>query len=208
MHIRPIPLVLWLVVILGLVGCSGSVARAGLSAKQTPSCGSPAVAWRDVSARLTVNTPLRRISCRAIVQRGADSSVRVVLLADEGLLLLDLGRDASGIHLYQSIDGLRDSAAFIGEVVWQSWGNQHSSPGHWDDGIWVVDRETTRRWFGGDPLLLRRIKGQLPSVEVGDYRTWEGSLLAYQVRASGPGFSVTICLDHTMPTPSQATGLP
>ena len=207
MFISPVGLVMGLAAFLILAGCSGNVGRAGLAEGQIPSCGSPAMQWRDVSARLTMDTPTRRISCRAILHRNAECSIRLVLLADEGPLLLDIERNGSGIHLHQSVEGLHDSAASIGEIVWQVWGNEQSCPGSWEDGVWVVDGDTTRRVFGGDPLLLRRIERQQPSVDVGDYRIWEGSLLAYQARASGPGFSVTVILDRPIPTRAQAPGL-
>lgn len=177
-----------------LAGCAERVAPAGLAHDQPPTAGSPASAWRDTAGRCVVSGATR-LSCRAVVRRDADGSVRLALLADEGLLLCDVAVTNGTATVHHAVPDLASHAAGLGQLAWQVWGGvaaDHS--GRWDGDAWLVDAGPYRRWFGGDPLLLRRIAGDGTDVVVGDYRPWQGHLLAYQAAQSGTLVTLTLHL--------------
>jgi hypothetical protein len=52
------------------------------------------------------------------------------------------------------------------------------------------------RWYGGDPVLLRRVEGGGWPLELSDYRPTPAGLMAHVVRADGPfGAEITVRLD-------------
>lgn len=185
-----------------LSACGSTVGPAGLARKQMPAAGSPDLAWRDIQGRCTVTTPWSRLSCRAVIRRSGAGDVRLVLLADEGLLLCDVAVTGGRCAVQTAIPDLRDQAPRLGLLAWQVWGSPGKVPGRWRDDIYEEPNGETLRLFGGDPLLLREVHGLGPTLSVGDYRPWQGGLLAQQGSLSGPGISVTLELHQ--PTPESA----
>ena len=181
------------------IGCSTRVPPAGDARLQAPQAGSPNQPW-VAFGRCTVITPNLRLSCRAVVRRLPSGEVRLALLADEGLLVLDLTRGVTGIAVHAGQPDLRERAELISRTL-LAWTTFPTAVGHWDDDRWVVTTPEGQYWCGGDPLLLRRIAGSGPDVEVGDYRQVPSGLLAHLSRLSSPTLSLTITL--TPPEPGK-----
>jgi len=52
------------------------------------------------------------------------------------------------------------------------------------------------RWYGGDPVVLRRVEGDGWPVEISDYRVTSVGLMAHHVRAVGPlGAELSLRID-------------
>lgn len=205
-------MVIWAIVLgCSLTGCGSGVAPAGFARDQPLRGGSVDVAWQDRAARCTVVTAFTRISCRAMIRRLPGGSVRVALIADEGVLLADLTSDGTTTTVTKAIPDLASTAARLGWFVHQAWGEQHTAgqlqavgQPQWHDGHWRTAAPSTtapdaQRLYGGDPLLLRRIEAQSADLNVGDYRPWGNGLLAYRSDMSALGFSVTLMLGDPQP---------
>lgn len=193
--------------ILGCVlsGCGSAVAPAGFARDQPLRGGSVDTKWHDRAARCTVVTAATRISCRAVIRRLPGGSVRLALLADEGILLADLTCDGATTKVTTVVPDLESTAARLGWFVHQSWGTSamEGDP-QWLDGHWRVSVNSSlapdaQRLYGGDPLLLRQIESQSVTIRIGDYRPWGMGLLAYRSELSALGISVTIVLDDPQP---------
>lgn len=189
-----------LVLLAALAGCA-TVAPAGLARSQRPADGSPACAWQDGQARVVVEAPHRRLSCRAAVRRNAVGTLRLALLADEGPLLIDVEMVDGRARVLHAATGLDEVAPRIGAAAWQVWGGTLSQAGAWYGEVLQVEDGRRIRRYGGDPLLLRRSDGPDGAVEVGDYRPWCGALLAHVVRLSGTGYSIEIRLGQPVKPP-------
>lgn len=199
-------MLIWAIVLgCSLTGCGSGVAPAGFARDQPLRGGSVDVAWQDRAARCTVVTPLTRISCRAVIRRLPGGSVRVALIADEGILLADLTCDGTTTTVTKAIPDLASTAARLGWFVHQAWGQAHTvvNP-QWGDGHWRTAAASSvapdaQRLYGGDPLLLRRVEAQSADINVGDYRPWGSGLLAHRSEMSALGFSVTMMLGDPQP---------
>jgi len=184
----------------GLTSCGTAVAPAGFARDQPLRGGSLDATWHDSAARCTVVTTFTRISCRAVIRRLPGGSVRVALLADEGILLADLTCDGTTTTMTKVVPDLVSIAPRLGWFVHQSWGEPLTSgQPEWRDGHWRTSAPSplaqgALRLYGGDPLLLRLIEAQAVSILVGDYRPWGPGLLAYHSELSALGISVTITL--------------
>ena len=199
-------MLIWAIVLgCGLTGCGSGVAPAGFARDQPLRGGSVDATWQDRAARCTVVTAFTRISCRAVIRRLPGGSVRVALIADEGILLADLTCDGTTTMVTKVIPDLASTAARLGWFVHQAWGEQHCviKP-EWRDEHWRTSAPSpvaldAQRLYGGDPLLLRRIEAQSADINVGDYRPWGSGLLAHRSHMSALGFSVTMILGDPQP---------
>ena len=205
-------MLIWAIVLgCGLTGCGSGVAPAGFARDQPLRGGSVDATWQDRAARCTVVTALTRISCRAVIRRLPGGSVRVALLADEGILLADLTCDGTTTTVTKAIPDLVSTAARLGWFIHQAWGEkllvdqpQTAGQPEWHNGHWRISAPSSvapdaQRLYGGDPLLLRRIEAQSADINVGDYRPWGGRLLAHRSDMSALGFSVTLVLGDPQP---------
>lgn len=189
----------------GLTGCGTAVAPAGFARDQPLHAGSVDVTWHDSAARCTVVTTFKRISCRAVIRRLPSGSVRLALVADEGILLVDLTCDGTTTTIANAVPDLVSTAPRLGWFVHQTWGEPTTSgQPEWRDGHWRTLAPTplapgAQRLFGGDPLLLRLIDAPAVSILVGDYRPWGTGLLAYHSELSALGISVTLTLNDPRP---------
>ena len=149
--------------------------------------------WCDTQARFELEAPGRRMSCRAVVRRISDQQVRLALLADEGPLLADLTASAEGVVEHASIDELRSVLPALGRLVFQAWGQPGEQRAMEDDRVLAVAGKV-QRWYGGDPLMLRRVAGGGADIAIGDYRLVGSGLVAHQAEASGLAFAFRIKL--------------
>jgi len=181
---------LWLISgCLLICGCTGAISPSCLARSQVPAGGSPAEIWTDTQARFELEAPGRRISCRAIIRRLDDGSIRLALITDEGPLLADLTVNQHGVQENSCIDSLHKVLSVLGRLAYQAWGTPAEQRAWENDRIRATTKEGYERWYGGDPLLLRQVDGQGSTVVIGDYRVWHGSLLAYCAETSGLGYS-------------------
>jgi hypothetical protein len=151
---------------------------------QQPAGGGPDCAWIARAGRIEVVTGSQRINAKAQVKRQPDGRIRLGIISDDGELLADLIAQAGKIERIQLQPVLEPMAAALGHALAQTW----AAPGdkaQWVDG-WIVGRSgSSERYYGGDPLVLRRVSGDGTELSVEDYR-WESfGLLAHEVRGQG-----------------------
>ncbi len=188
-----------------LSSCGTAVAPAGFAREQPLRGGSMDGPWHDSAARCTVVTSFTRISCRAVIRRLPGGSVRLALLADEGILLADLTCDGTTTTITHVVPALQSTAPRLGWFVHQAWGETPmTGQRQWLDGNWRTSAPSAlapaaQRLYGGDPLLLRLVEAQSVSILVGDYRLWGTGLLAYRSELSALGISVTMMLGDPRP---------
>lgn len=190
---------------IGLTGCDPLVAPAGFARDQSLRGGSADAIWHDRLARCTVVTTFTRMSCRAVIRRLPGGSVRMALLADEGILLADLTSDGTTTTITNAVPDLVSIAPRLGWFVCQVWGEPPMTgkpawrDGHWRTSVPSLLAPEAQRVYGGDPLLLRRVEAQSLSILVGDYRPWGTGLLAHRSELSALGFSVSMTLGDPQP---------
>jgi hypothetical protein len=194
----------WPLVLLVCVGCTPSVPTAGFARVQP--LPTAVGAWTNADARCLVEMPTRRISCRAIIKRQADGAVRLALITDEGPLLCDVTADQTGATVHQTIPDLTKAAPWLGRAAWLAWG-QPSTPGEpiWDDDRLRLNQPDVTRWYGGDPLLLRRVDMGMSTVVIGDYRLLDGQLRPHRADLMAPLMSISLRLAVPEKTAPEST---
>lgn len=202
-HARPLPIMpilmrpLWLLLVLlllgWLTGCGRQVPPIPESARhQQPQAGL-SCAWRG-DGRLEIAVPTGLVSVRCLL-RGGPSTVRMILLEDTGVVLADLEADPSRYVIHQVVDRLAERSALLAELPRQAFlpppAPERST---WDDGRLIHHHQGTDRWYGGDPVLLRRSEndGRWPVV-ISDWRLRQGRLVPHAVHLEGP-LGITIAL--------------
>lgn len=152
-------------------------------------------AW-SAAGRCLLEGPGRRLEGRAEVVRGADG-LRVALHAAEGPPAIELAVAADGVvSVLRCADGLHPAADWLGLLAWQVWGAPAGQPAP-DGDRWLAEDGRARRWYGGDPLLLRAVSLPQVRAEVGDYRLGEARPLV--VCAEGALFTLALALDGFAP---------
>ncbi|MFM2092121.1 MAG: hypothetical protein RLZZ127_2610 [Planctomycetota bacterium] len=153
-----------------LTACAGRDPVPG----QPPETAVLRAAWSDPAARLDVDLPGRRASCR-IALMVADGRVQLVAMADEGPRLFAASADAVGISATAAAPGLDGAARRLAALAWAAWAAPAGA---------ATCAAGVRR-LAGDPLLLRGIGTGAAAVAVGDYRLVGGALLAHRVAGDG-----------------------
>ena len=206
---RPLPLLLALVL---LTGCAATVPMVPPGARgQQPTGGGPDCAWIARAGRIEVVTGSQRISAKAQVKRQTDGRIRLGIISDDGQLLADLIAQAGAVEQIQLEPGLEAVAPALGHALAQTWAAP-SDKAQWVDG-WIVGRlGTTERYYGGDPLVLRRVSGAGTELTIEDYR-WEAfGLLAHEVRGQGAFGSFRLSLGAVglpaAPPPTSGAAVP
>ncbi len=197
---------LWIapVLLVLLAGCADSSRASFLTREQIPGGGSPSSAWYSDDGRCLIESPLRRLSCRAIIRRDLGGQVRLALLADEGPLVLDLLVTDTDVVAIQAFPELKPHLSALGHLVRHVWG---LDPGPTvDRSRGTEQRAGAVRLYAGDPLLLRSVTGGGPSLAVGDYRWTSTGNLAHYGTIFFPGGGVTLTLGHpqSLAAPSKA----
>ena len=189
---RPLPLLFALLLL--LCSCAATVPVVPPGARgQQPRGGGPDCAWIARSGRIDVVTGSQRISAKAQVKRQPDGRIRLGIISDDGELLADLIAQAGSIEKIRVEPILEAVAPALGHALAQTWAAP-SDKAQWVDG-WIVGRlGTTERFYGGDPLVLRRVSGAGTELTIEDYR-WEAfGLLAHEVRGQGSFGSFRLAL--------------
>lgn len=177
-----------------LAGCASTVPDVPRGARnQRPSAGGPSGEWLARDGRIELQAGGNRISARAVVRRQADGQVRLGLVSDEGVVLADLLTTPDGAKVERILPELQQAVPTLVHAVRQTWAVNKDDP-RWVDGWLVGTAAGAERYYGGDPLALRRVSGGGPDLAIEDYR-WEPlGLFAHEVRADGLGFSLRLTL--------------
>ncbi len=194
-----------------VVACADTVPVVPLGARaQRPSGGSPAQAWQAAEGRAQLTVAGARTEVHALVRRQADGQVRLGLLGDDGSVWADLLVGPQGCARQRIRPDLEAIVPLLAHAVRQAWVVDQDQP-RWVDG-WVVGRwGDAERYYGGDPLVLRKVAGGGPDLVVEDYRVDPAGLLAHEVRAIGFGASLRLTIGTAGPVtaaPPPAPGMP
>jgi hypothetical protein len=208
---RPLPLLFALVL---LSSCAATIPVVPPGARgQQPRGGGPDCAWIARAGRLDVIAGSQRISAKAQVKRQADGQIRLGIISDDGELLADLIAQAGTIERVQLQPVLEPFATALGHALAQTWAAPRDKA-QWVDG-WIVGRTgDSERYYGGDPLVLRRVSGEGTELTIEDYRWETFGLLAHEVRGQGPFGSFRLSLGAVgqpaapLPIPGTAVPLP
>ncbi len=194
MRRRALPATLVAACAAALAGCVPSVPDVPPGARaQRPCGGGPNGEWLARDGRIELQAGGSRISARAVVRRQADGQVRLGLVSDEGVVLADLLTTPDGAKVERVLPELQQAVPTLVHAVRQAWATTKDDP-RWVDGWLVGSAAGAERYYGGDPLALRRVSGGGPDLAIEDYR-WEPiGLLAHEVRADGLGFSLRITI--------------
>ncbi|HYE06841.1 MAG TPA: hypothetical protein VEL07_15095 [Planctomycetota bacterium] len=170
-------------------GCARVPAAPEAARTQAPQAG-PAVAWNG-RGRFSVAAPGRALDAEFIVRAdpggdGRAPEVRLVLLADAGVLLADVSLTAAGATVHRAVDDLKDRGQDLARLLDPWLPAASGAERRWRDGRLIERAGRRRRWFGGDPLLLRRVDQDGWPLTVSDYRPAGGALIAREIAADGP----------------------
>lgn len=177
-----------------LSGCSSRVPSIPPTARaQAPASGSPAVEWIARDGRLTFSGGGRRFSARVAVHRQADGRVRFGVITDEGVVLADLLVDGESVTAVQLRPEVEPAVGVLARLVRQAWAAPLDKPRP-EDGLIIGEWNGSQRIYGGDPVLLRAVRGDGPDLEIEDYRLESVGLIAHTVRATSLGYDVQLTI--------------
>ncbi|MBA3848210.1 MAG: hypothetical protein H0X45_16390, partial [Planctomycetes bacterium] len=156
---------------------------------QAPRAGAEE-AWNG-RGRFTVVAPGHALDAEFVVRadpggEGRSPEVRLVLLADAGVLLADVSLTAAGATVHRAVDDLRERAGDLARLLDPWLPAAPDAARSWRDGRLIERAGARRRWFGGDPLLLRRVDEDGWPLTVADYRLSGEALIAREIVADGP----------------------
>jgi len=161
---------------------------------QTPRAG-PSAAW-GARGRLSLNLPGRAIGLAAFLRPSEAGEVRMVLMEDGGLMVADISHAGSGTVVHHCRDEVIDALPVLEALTAAVWTPSHPDAMQVRTGLKYEDDGAWRRWYGGDPVVLRYVHGRGWPMTVGDYRVAEGLLIAHRVYADGPwGTELTLELE-------------
>ncbi len=170
---------------IALGGCAGRVAPIPPLARSQGGLAPPPDGW-FAQGRFLLTSPGRQLSCTALVRALGDGRVRMVLLSDEGLQLIDLTAGRSGTATTTCLAGLSSIAPTLGWLVLEAYGPGVQATLHQDGGRLVARLGAYRRIYSGDPVALRAVLGRSVDLEIGDYLVFDHTLLALAVRGRFP----------------------
>jgi hypothetical protein len=178
---------------LALASCAERPPPVPALAAAQPPVPAPTMPW-FAQGRLVVDGPSGVRSCTALLRGLGGGRVRLALLSDEGIELADFTVGPRGAVVIAQVPDLGKALPHLERLVLQAYGAPDQDAFVLEDGLWVSRSHDDRRWYGGDPVLLRLVTGPGLTLEVGDYRPLGGTLIADAVRASAPLDLVTITL--------------
>lgn len=167
--------------------------------QQVPAEAGPESAWSG-RGRIEVDAGSRRISGDLLVKYQGHS-VAMVVLADGGITMLSGTVSAEQRTVHACLDDLVPHAeALLGIAA--AWLPYRGPEAEWKANARYRDTASGRRWYGGDPVLLRRIDGPSWPTQVADYRLVEGRWFAHALTAEAPlGASIRLQLRDVSSSP-------
>jgi len=166
-----------------LVSCRPRVPIAPTAARtQDPQAMAPGD-WRG-RGRIEASGFGRRLSADCLVRVQANG-VRAVLLSDDGVVLADLEIAASGSIQHRLADPLASRTAQLNGLI-APFTHLPETQRTWRRGVLRAVTAQDVRWYGGDPLLLRRIEGRGWPVTITDHAPVAGGLVPRMIVADGP----------------------
>jgi len=175
----------------GVVGCAPSVPDVPDAARSQVPLHAPIAPWFG-QGRLEISYPAHRMSCTALVRHLADGHMRLVLLSDEGLELLDLTASASGESVTMMLPEMKRAVAPLARLIREAYGVPPEGAATWDDGHLVVVSGDDTRLYGGDPILLRAVSGPGLNLMLANYRFLGPDLMPLEVIGSAPFITITL----------------
>jgi hypothetical protein len=168
-----------------LCGCGVRVPPVPASARQQVPRGAPEQAWRG-QGRLEIVYPGTRLSLDCHLRAPGDGSVRYALLSDAGILLADVTVGSEDRTVHQVVPDLGARLDLISRLIGQTYARFPNEPARWKSNRLIVAHGASRRWYGGDPILLRRVEGDGWPIAIDDYRAFGNEFLAYEAIGEGP----------------------
>jgi len=186
-----------------LGGCAQSVPDVPAGARAQPPLHAPRAPW-FAQGRLELSYPGHFMSVTALVRHLADGHVRLVLISDEGLELLDLTSGEKQEQVTMALPELKRALTPLARLVHQAYGAPVESAAQWEGGHLVISAGAERRLYGGDPILLRAVSGAGLDLTLSDYRLLGCELVPLVVTGDAPFITITLRLDaqHLRLTPA------
>jgi hypothetical protein len=181
-----------LLILAACTGCRPRVPEVPAAARGQAPQTAPTTPWIG-KGRLEVVAPGKRMSGSVILRSLGDGAVRAAFLSDEGLLLADLTARDGRWTVTRSIPDLERALPHLGRLVAQAYASVGETGRSWEDDRLLATAGDARRWYGGDPILLRAVDGGGLDLLVEDWRPFGAVLLPHEARAEGP-FGITIRL--------------
>jgi hypothetical protein len=173
-----------------VAGCGLRVPPIPPGAADQRAQGASAGTW-TAEGRCRVESGGDRVSCTLVV-RATPGAVRLVLMADEGPVLLDV--DGVGrVHGGRPDARLTRVATLLGQIAGHTWLPRDDQPRR-EGEVRRSDGPDGTRWYGGDPVLLRAVSGLGPTVFIENWRQRDQMLLPHHVRAEAMGVSIELIL--------------
>ena len=182
-----------------LTGCQRVAPIPASMREVTPIGGSPAVAWVAADGRFEASFWGNHLSTRAVIRHQSDGELRMALISDEGVRLLDLSTTAPatatgpGFILHAHAVGMERIAPALAYVVRHTWGPSNAAR-TWDGEVQRSDSADDTRWYGGEPPALRLVTGGEVTITVDDYQPLGDVLLAHRTQAESTTRTLTITL--------------
>jgi hypothetical protein len=175
-----------------LIACAPRVPPIPDSAREQIPWTTPQTPWMG-KGRLEIVTPGKRISGSALIRGLGNGDMRAAFLSDEGLLLCDVSTHDGHYTVHKSIPDIERALPQLGKLIALSYGSLTNTETSWDGAILIHERAPIKRWYGGDPILLRAVTGDGLDIMIENYRPFAGAYLPHEIRAEGP-FGITIRL--------------
>lgn len=155
-----------------------------LASGQKPVAG-PDAAW-TARGRLTLVLPGKVMSLALFLRRSAGGELRAAMMDDGGLMACDIAYGQTGAVIHHCRDELVQLVPVFESLLLGAYHPAIADATTWRSGRLQERTERWKRWYGGDPLALRYVRGRGWPVTVGDYRIAAGMLIAHRVHADGP----------------------
>lgn len=195
-----------------LAGCQRVAPIPANMREVTPIGGSPAVAWVAIDGRFQASFFGNHLSSRAVVRHQSDGELRLALVSDEGVRLLDLSTTSTtpGFTLHAHAVGMERIAPTLAYVIRHAWGPDTQAR-TWDGDIQRGTTADGTRWYGGEPPALRLVTGGDVTITVDDYQLLGDGLVAHRAQAESATRTLTLTLgvvsaSSSSPTRVRSTG--
>lgn len=161
----------------------------------TPIGGSSSEPWVATDGRMQANFFGNQVSCRAVIRHLQGGEIRMALISDEGVRLLDLSTTttAPGFAMHAHAAGMERVAPTVAYVIRHTWGPP-SEARIWEGHIQRGDTSDGTRWYGGTPPSLRLVTDGEVTITIDDYQSFGDHLVAHRAQGESLTRTLTITL--------------